>query len=303
MEEDVRLGRLNDAPAAHRERLDALPGRFEQALTRALAVRPADRFESPGAFVDALEAAAEGSGTKLSELEVREVLARAAELQAEQPTEAGALSIGAVEQVAAEVGIPPDRIRAAAAELGRPPASAPWVKPERKGILPKDRLKVDRTVEGETSESVHEAVVNEVQRTLGIVGHISVLGDTLTWSPADPGADQRKIVITVAPGGGQTRIHIEERLELSGWRMFIPAWGGGAGIITGLLTALAVGLTDDAMMFTVLPLAALGGFTAIQLFFGINGRQRKPQLDQLADRLASLAKDAARPTLPENRQR
>ena len=32
--EDSRLGRLTDAPAAHRARLDAMPGRVEQALAR-----------------------------------------------------------------------------------------------------------------------------------------------------------------------------------------------------------------------------------------------------------------------------
>lgn len=302
MQEDVRLGRLSDAPPTHRERLDAFPGRLEQALTRALAVRPADRFATPGQFVDALEAAAEGSGAKLSEVEVREVLAKAAELQVEQPTEAGALSIGAVEQVAAQAGIPPDRVRAAVAELDRPPSTAMPAKPEREGLLPKERLIVDRTIDGETSVSVHESIVNEIQRTLGIAGHISVLGNALTWSPADQGTDQRKIVITVAPTGGQTHIHIEERLELSGWRVFIPGWGVGAGIVTGLLSALALGLNDQAILIMALPMGGVGAFTAVQLFYGINGKQRKPQLDQLADRLATIAQDAAQPALPKNRE-
>jgi hypothetical protein len=162
-------------------------------------------------------------------------------------------------------------------------------------------LVVDRTVEGETTEAVHEAVVNEIHRALGIVGHISVLGRTLTWSPADPGADQRKIVITVMPGGGQTRIHIEERLELSGWRIFIPGWGVGVGLVTGLLTALALGLNDEAILFTALPLGFVGAFTAVQLYFGIGGRQRTPQLESLAERLTKLVSEAAHPALPKNR--
>ncbi len=301
MEEDVRLGRMSDAPPDHRERLDSYPGRVEQALTKALAVRPSDRFESPGAFADALAVAAEGSGRSLSDNEVREVIERAAELQAEYPTGPGALSMGAVEQVAAEVGIPPDRVRTAVSELDRASRAFPTKPPPGKGILPKERLVVDRTVDGETSESVHEAVVNEIQRTLGIVGHISVLGRSLTWSPADPGTDQRKIVITVAPGGGQTNIHIEERIELSGWRIFIPGWGAGVGGVCGLLTALALGLSDEAILLTAIPLAFAGAFTAVQLFFGIGGSKRTPQLELLADRLTDLVSEAARPALPRNR--
>ena len=301
MDEDVRLGRMSEAPPDHRERLDTCPGRVEQALTKALAVRPGDRFASPGAFADALAAAAEGSGRKLSDSEVREVLGRAAELQAEHPTEERALSIGAVEQVAAEVGISPDRVRSAVRELDRPSSALPAKSESRKGILPQERLAVDRTIEGEASESAYEDIVSEIQQTLGIVGHISTLGRTLTWSPADPGTEQRKVVISITPGGGQTRIHIEERLEMSGWRIFIPAWGGAAGIVTGLTLATFLGLGDTGTIFTVLPLAAIGGFTAVQLFFGLGGKKRRPQLEQLGDRLADLASEAARPALPKNR--
>jgi len=303
MAEDVRLGRLSDAPRDHRERLDGLPGRVEQALTKALAVRSADRFATPGAFADALQAAAEGSGRKLSDSEVRAILGRAADLQDEHPSEEGALSIGSVEQVAAEVGILPERVREAARELEpstfRPPVET---RESGKGILPKDRFAVDRIIDGEVDETAHESMVAAIQDSLGIVGHISTLGRTLTWSPADPGTDQRKIVVTVTPGAGKTRIHIEERLELSGWRMFIPGWGVGTGLITGILLALVTGLGQDAIMFTALPLGAIGGFTAVQLYFRAGNTRGKRDLNRLADRLATLVSDAARPSLPKNRQ-
>ena len=82
-EEAVRLGRFVDAPAAHRERLERLPGRLEQVLVRALAVRPADRFPSVLAFAEAMAAA--GPAAPLPEHEVRRALARAAELEAPAP--------------------------------------------------------------------------------------------------------------------------------------------------------------------------------------------------------------------------
>ncbi len=80
--EDSRLGRFFEAPADHRSHLDRLPGRVEQCLTRALALRAADRFQSPGGFVEALAAAAEGRDP-VPEEEMRAILARASELEAE----------------------------------------------------------------------------------------------------------------------------------------------------------------------------------------------------------------------------
>ncbi len=287
--DDVRVGRFLDAPPEHRERLDRLPGRVEQVLVKALAVRPADRYATPGELGSALAAAGEGSA-KLSEAEVDEVLRRAAELQAEHRTEEGALSIGAVEQVAAEVGIPPERVREAVRELSRPGGSqvpgAGAMGPTQVEYR-KDTLFLDRTVEVAVPESAHWAIVNEIQATLGIVGHVSVLGNSLTWSPAAPGTDERKIVVTVTAEAGKTRIHIEERFELSGWRIFVPSWGVGAGILLGLGAVAALGLPERAMLLALL-LAPVGAITAVALFFKGKASRHKPKLVELADRLAAL---------------
>ena len=115
-DEALRLRRLVDAPADHRERLNLLPGRVEQALVRALALRPDDRFRSSIEFAEALVT---GSlpGVKLSDGQVQAIIGRAAQLQAEHKTEERVLSIGAVEQIAAEVGIPPEHVRQALREL------------------------------------------------------------------------------------------------------------------------------------------------------------------------------------------
>jgi hypothetical protein len=296
--DDARLGRFLDAPPGHRERLDALPGRLEQTLVKALAARPAGRYASPGEFCEALAAAATGS-MKLTEAQVDEVLKRAAELQAEQGTEAGALSVGAVEQVAAEVGIPPEHVREAVRELDRPSGG---VVPHAGAPGPtqvdyrKDTLILDRTVEGEIDESVHRAMVNEIQATLSMVGHVTVLGDTLTWSPAAPGTDDRKVIVTVTPEGGKTQVHIEERFELSGWRIFVPGWGVGVGVITGIGLVSALGMDDRAMLLALL-LAPVGAITAVALFFKGKAARHRPKLLELADRLAALAEEAARPAL------
>ncbi len=210
--EDSRVGRFIEAPADHRSHLDRLPGRVEQCLTRALALRAADRFESPGGFVEALAAAAEGRDP-VPEDEMRAILARASELEVERATgfesASRALTMGSVEQVAAEVGIPPARVREAAAEVrgasdsgseaARPTAREPalahlW---RRNPTFPrapdvsfaKERLTAERTVEGEIAEAAYPEAVDAIQEELGIVGHVSTIGHVLTWSPASQGTE------------------------------------------------------------------------------------------------------------------
>ncbi|MEJ2237768.1 MAG: serine/threonine-protein kinase, partial [Gemmatimonadales bacterium] len=115
-EECVTLGRFVDAPPDHRERLDEMPGRLEQVLIRGLATRRNSRYSKPLEFFAALAAASERS-QMLKDAEVRQVIQRAAELDADREDDDVALSVGAVEQAAAEVGIPPERVREAVDEM------------------------------------------------------------------------------------------------------------------------------------------------------------------------------------------
>jgi len=118
-EEATRLGRFVDAEPEHRTRLDELPGRVEQVLSRALAMRPADRFTTPVEFVDALVAATDRHRDRFSDIRVKEIVDRAVELQAARQVEQeNALSSGVLQEVAVEIGIPPERIREALLELG-----------------------------------------------------------------------------------------------------------------------------------------------------------------------------------------
>ncbi len=299
--QDVRLGRMSDAPPGHRARLDAMPGRIEQALTRALALRPADRFATPGEFAAALADAKSAHLPKLSDREVRAVVRRAAELQAEHPTEDGALTIGAVEQIAAEVGIPPEHVREAVRELGlHAPARKPPVRAGTPAVFDskRNRLLVDREVDGEVAESACELLVEEIQSALGTAGHVSTLGKTLTWSPATPGSEGRRVVVTITRAAGQTLIHIEERLELTSWRMWVPAWGAGAGTVIGLLLMLALGEQGTGLLIPALLFAGGGVFLAVNgLILGM-ASHRRPQLEDLGDRLAAVAERATRSSLP-----
>ncbi|UCC84007.1 MAG: serine/threonine protein kinase [Gemmatimonadota bacterium] len=291
-EDALRLGRFVDASSEHRQRLDGLPGRVEQTLVKALAVRPDRRFATPVQFADALTAAAAGS-VRLNDSQVRKILERAAELEATQPTEEAALSIGSVEQIAADVGIPPELVREAAQELARPAAAEVARRGEIAPRLPerhRDRVSVDRTVEWEIQESEHEALVNEIQGTLGIVGHVSTVGGTLTWSPAASGEDVRKVVVTVTRDVGRTRIHVEEQLILTDWRSIVLAASGIAGASFGALLGLALeGGNPSPLILIPIALGISWGIFASRHALMQNLREvRGPELENLADRLAAI---------------
>jgi hypothetical protein len=118
-EEATRVGRFLDASPEHRERLDELPGRVEQVLSKALAMRPSDRFVTPVEFVDALAAATERDRARYSDIRAHEIINRAVELQASRSTVTDGLPTSVLEEVAVEVGIPPQRVHEALAELGQ----------------------------------------------------------------------------------------------------------------------------------------------------------------------------------------
>ncbi|UCG84800.1 MAG: serine/threonine protein kinase, partial [Gemmatimonadota bacterium] len=118
-EEAVRLGSFVDASASHRAALDRLPGTTEQVLVRALALRPDDRYATPDDFAAAL-AASFGGKPQYRHTEAKELVKRAADIQLRQPTQTNGLSLGGVQRIAAEVGIPPHYVDQAARSIDRP---------------------------------------------------------------------------------------------------------------------------------------------------------------------------------------
>lgn len=300
--EDVKLGRLTDLPAEHRLRLDAYPGRIEQVLAKALALRSGDRYSNAGELVHGLVSASEKTPS-FSESQVRQLLDRAAELQALEPVDEGALTIGAVEQVAAQVGIPPQHVREAARELSKggpsqqlsrlEPTKVPALGGEwrRRKTGRRHQLLADQVVEGEVPESVYGTMVEQIQTSLGAVGHASLVGGSLTWSPAAQAEATRAVVVSVIPRRGQTVIHIEETLKIRGFkRAIIPAAGLMAGAFAALI-AEGLGMGEPAGPIFALAWVAVGIATAFSTATKLDADEKGPQITALARRLAELAED------------
>ncbi|MGD8277423.1 MAG: serine/threonine-protein kinase [Gemmatimonadota bacterium] len=283
--EAVAMERFLDAVPAHREILDRLHGRIEQALVRGMALSPGDRFASPGALARALEVAAEGAET-VSDERMHAIMKRAAELELTRPAETRALSMGGVEQVAAQVGIPPDRVRRAARDLERGEVIAVT---KRAGKRKGPTVAVDRVARGEPNATRRVRLVDEIQASLGTGGHVSTFGDKVTWSPAATGIEDRKVVVTLTLRDGETRVHVEERFELAGWRLMIPGMGAFVTIMGVVLVATLLGVNEPPLV--ALP---LGGGAAVLTAVGYlrsRMQRRRPELEELADRLVVLIEE------------
>ena len=280
------MGRFNDAVPEHRAVLERLHGRIEQVLVRAMAFSPASRYVSAGAFADALEEAAGGTA-RVSDERMQSILRRAAELELEQADGESALSMGAVEQVAAEAGIRPTHVRAAAREFERREMA-------RAPTSGRDVVAVDRVAAGEPDAARRALLIEEVQAFLGIPGHVSTIGQTVTWSPAVAGTESRKLVVTLTPRGGETRIHVEERFELAGPRLMIPAMGAFAMIMLVMVAAAALGVADQTLVTLPLLLGGgAGGVLSATGYLRFQRERRRPELEALADRLAALVEGTA----------
>jgi serine/threonine protein kinase len=289
--DEVRLGRFAESLPGHREHLDKLPGRVEQVLVKALAIRSAERFETPVEFAEALASASQGSA-RLSDEETRAVIERAAELDAGVPTEGGALSIGGVEQVAAQVGIPPDRVRRAARDLQQTASQRLPARLATEGSKRKSDLTViEWSIAGELSASAHPRLVEEIHTTMGVAGHATQLGSSLTWSPAAEGVSGRRMVVTVNAGDGRTRIRVEEKYSLTEWKLLMPGWGAAVGALAaaGLFAGL-LGMSEaPGIIAPVLVGGFGGGILAATGILKASSSRRRPRLEQLADRLTDIA--------------
>lgn len=175
-EDAVRAGRFLEAPPAHRARLAQVGDRLEGALVRGLSIRHDQRTATPGALVAELTGSAPPAARRrYDEGEVREIVKRASELEASNPTIGSAVTIGGVEALAAEVGIPPGWVHLAAESVAAPrTAVGTPTEPPKKNVLigGPTRLLYERVIEGEVPESEFPVLVDEIRLVLGNVGQL-----------------------------------------------------------------------------------------------------------------------------------
>ncbi len=279
-DEATRLGRFVDASPGHRQILDRLPGQVERVLTRAMAFRSADRFQSPVEFSGALKSAVEGRRF-VSDDSAREIVRAAADLQEKQTTGEDALSLGGVQQIAAEVGIPPDLVDRVARSLDAPltPTEiSPFL-----GAAPSRQF--ERVVQGELSEAEYAEVIEHVRSSFQDLGNVSSLKGSLTWHSTVRNGG-RDVQFTITARNGQSKIVVQERFKNLAGALFgglLGGIGGGVGV-----PALVFGMVFGGPAIGVAGfLASFGGAYALARgIFVSKTRKHSRELEQVMDRVA-----------------
>src|SRR3989442_10487183 len=230
-EDAVRTGRFLEATASHRLRLTEAGSRLEGGLVHALAIRLDQRTPTPGALIDELSGAAPPPRRRYSGGEVQEIVKRASELEATTATAGGAMTLGGVEALAAEVGIASRVVRAAAESLVPAGTLTPAAGPPRpnRWVGGPTTLLFERVVEGEVPDSEWLGLVDEIRRVMNNAGQVSQIGQPFSWVAARRGASQRDLEVAVSVRGGQTRITIRENLASLMGAVFGGIGGGGGG--------------------------------------------------------------------------
>ncbi|MBE0595621.1 MAG: serine/threonine protein kinase [Gemmatimonadales bacterium] len=290
--EELEQGRFLRAPATHRARLTELPDSVERALVRSMAIDPDARFRTPSELFHALTAPAPPA-RRYSDTEAKEILRRAASLEAVEPAETADFSLTGVKRMAAEVDIPSKHVRAAANEVDRPVEG-----PTSRILGIPAGWQISRTVPGVVSEREFPALLGIIEDTFGHSGEIqAALPGVFSWASAI-GDEARRAggatKVQVGPRGGQTKITV------SADQTATVAVAAGVASVFG---ALLVMFVADAGAPTPVILPALGVIGGgVVLALRVQGRRSKEKLRALLDRLTRHVTATARPELPRGPQ-
>jgi serine/threonine protein kinase len=300
-EEAVRTGRFLEAPATHRSRLTQLPSRIEPALVRAMAIRLDQRTPTPIELIEDLRGRGGEPRKRYREGEVQEIVKRASELEA--ATTSGSMTIGGVEALAAEVGIAPETVRAAAQSVTRPSGATVHPLPMRRNpwIGGPTTIVYERVVEGELHEADYEALVDEIRRATNYVGQVNQLGRSFAWATTKSQTSPRDIEIAVSMRAGQTRITVRERLAPLIGGIFGGIGGGmgggGMGLVMGTLSSFHL----LAFAPVVVPAWLLTTYGTARYFYSRTAKERSKELEGIADRLAEVTGELVGERLPGKR--
>lgn len=304
-EEATRSGRFLDAPPEHKSRLSAAGAEIERALVRALAIRHDQRTATPNQLMDELSGttAIVPARRKYGDDEVQEIVRRATELEATNPT--GAMTMGGVEAIAREVGLAPELVREAARSL-RTPSSAPVLdNPQRwaKLIGGPTSLGFERIIEGELPETAFPDVVDEIRRTMQHVGQVSQLGRSFSWVMTRTAGRTRDVEVSVSVRHGFTRINVRENLG----PIIGATFGGIAGGVGGGMMGPIIGVTVGGLGLA--PIAILGiipvwlgsVYGLARTVYKRTTKKKEAEFVQLVDRLEDVIRELIEQTRPRLR--
>lgn len=190
------------------------------------------------------------SGLRLySDQEISAILKRAGELQATgSDAETHGLSLEELQAIAAEVGLDPKLVAAAAAELQHA-----GVDKKRSSLLGAPlSIYLERVIPGEVSEARWSEVAEKVGEAFDMVGRSGQVGDALEWTHT---GERVHLQVTVRPHGGQTKVRVVGKFFRIALLHYLLALiiGGFWGTIVPLSMQIAPGISFaiGLMLFVV----------------------------------------------------
>jgi hypothetical protein len=164
--------------------------------------------------------------------------------------------------------------------------------------LQQKTARVERIVEREAMPAEFAALVADIHDVLGMAGHASILGTSLTWSPAGQGPEGRNVLVTVTVREGRSVVRVEERIALTGIWQAAPGFAGAAGALFGMLIGMGLGGGEGPHMILPGLLCAAGSaYVTARGVVATKANAAQPQLVALADRLAARL-GGAEPSAP-----
>jgi serine/threonine protein kinase len=267
-EEAIREGRVIDAPAKHRSRLDALPPEVERALVRALTLKPQDRMASPTEFAGALTERQSGSRRRYSDTQVQDIVKRASEAEA-QPTRDG-MTIGGVQQLGAEVGIAPEIMAQAAKSLGTEPKPAL----STKVLGSPEKYYMQDDIPGVLDPTERADLINRIRELMGD-GEVNEVMGSLEWRGGD---DINRVTVTITPRQDDVRVTVMANRDVAGMlSYFFP-------MLAGVVVAALIGDAIRPPVLGVIALFGTGittGWVVGRTIFVTTGNRLKRKLDSL----------------------
>jgi hypothetical protein len=209
------------------------------------------------------------------------------------------MTIGGVEALAAEVGIAPGVVRAAAQSLRPSSPSVAALAPPRRNpwIDGPTSLSYERVVEGELPDAEWQVLVDEIRRVLKNAGQASQFARSFSWVAARGSAVRRDLEVAVSVRGGRTRITIQENLSQLIGAVYGGIGGGmgggGMGPIMGILGG-ALHVAGPALALIV-PLWLATTYATARTVYRRSTNRRAKELEGLADRLAELVRELVPP--------
>ncbi|RMH38736.1 MAG: hypothetical protein D6688_14790 [Alphaproteobacteria bacterium] len=229
---------------------------------------------------------AEHGGRTFNEEQVRAIISGAIRRQeaARKAVDTDGLTLEEIRRLAAEVGIDPKYVIAAASEVEAPGEETLGTR------LLGGPLKVsyERFVEGRLSEEAIAAMAREIRSVFRRQrGNLEVVGSSFEWVP--PPYSDEGLLIKAQSEDGHTRISISQKFGTWAFLTYFTL-----PILLAFTILFAV-TTPPAVAFAV-----MAAFTALvfaaRFTYATVTRKRSEKLRKLADRLEALAAEHAVPT-------